>query len=145
MQLIVDGAHDAALCWLQGSEGWLDVGGACAAFVDRSQAPPEVDDPEGHGLISSRMHGALVKLAVEVGQRVRKGEFVLAIEAMKMEHRIEAPVAGTVVELGAARRHAGGAGTHAGAHRSRRGLNTPGDLPCPNPPSCTAPKPAWPR
>jgi len=100
--LIVDGAHDAALCWLQGSEGWLDVGGACAAFVDRSQAPPEVDDPEGHGLITSRMHGALVKLAVEVGQRVRKGEFVLAIEAMKMEHRIEAPVAGTVVELGAA-------------------------------------------
>jgi geranyl-CoA carboxylase alpha subunit len=101
VQLIVDGAHDAALCWLQGSEGWLDVGGACAAFVDRSQAPPEVDDPEGHGLITSRMHGALVKLAVEVGQRVRKGEFVLAIEAMKMEHRIEAPVAGTVVELGA--------------------------------------------
>ena len=102
VQLIVDGAHDAALCWLQGSEGWLDVGGACAAFVDRSQAPPEVDDPESHGLITSRMHGALVKLAVEVGQRVRKGEFVLAIEAMKMEHRIEAPVAGTVVELGAA-------------------------------------------
>jgi acetyl/propionyl-CoA carboxylase alpha subunit len=102
VQLIVDGAHDAALCWLHGSEGWLDVGGACAAFVDRSQAPPEVDDPEGHGLITSRMHGALVKLAVEVGQRVRKGEFVLAIEAMKMEHRIEAPVAGTVVELGAA-------------------------------------------
>ncbi len=102
LQLIVDGAHDAALCWLQGSEGWLDVGGACAAFVDRSQAPPEVDDPAGHGLITSRMHGALVKLAVGVGQRVRKGEFVLAIEAMKMEHRIEAPVAGTVVELGAA-------------------------------------------
>ncbi len=101
VQLIVDGAHDAALCWLRGNEGWLDVGGACEAFVDRSQAPPEVDDPEGHGLITSRMHGALVKLAVEVGQRVRKGEFVLAIEAMKMEHRIEAPVAGTVVEVGA--------------------------------------------
>ena len=105
VQLIVDGAHDAALCWLQGSQGWLDVGGACAAFVDRSQAPPEVDDPEGHGLISSRMHGSLVKLAVAVGQRVHKGEFVLAIEAMKMEHRIEAPIDGTVVELGA------GAGT----------------------------------
>ena len=50
----VAGAHDAALCWLQGSEGWLDAGGACAAFVDRSQAPPEVDDPESHGLITSR-------------------------------------------------------------------------------------------
>ena len=102
VQLIVDGAHDAALCWMQGDEGWLDVGGACAAFADRSQVPPEVDDPAAHGLIASRMHGQLVKLAVEVGQRVRKGEFVLAIEAMKMEHRIEAPLAGTVVEVGAA-------------------------------------------
>ncbi|MGL6108469.1 MAG: acetyl/propionyl/methylcrotonyl-CoA carboxylase subunit alpha, partial [Rubrivivax sp.] len=102
VQLIVDGAHEAALCWTQGDDGWLDAGGICDAFIDRSQAPPEVDDAAGHGLISSRMHGALVKLAVQVGQRVRKGEFVLAIEAMKMEHRIEAPVAGTVVELGAA-------------------------------------------
>jgi len=101
VQLIVDGAHDAALCWLQGNDGWLDAGGICAAFVDRSQAPPEVDDPEGHGLIASRMHGQLVKLAVAVGQRVRKGEFLLAIEAMKMEHRIDAPIDGTVAELGA--------------------------------------------
>ena len=100
-QLIVDGAHDAALCWLQGNKGWLDAGGISAAFVDRSQEPPEVDDPESHGLIASRMHGQLVKLAVELGQRVRKGEFMLAIEAMKMEHRIEAPIDGTVVELGA--------------------------------------------
>jgi geranyl-CoA carboxylase alpha subunit len=101
VQLIVDGAHDSGLCWLQGTAGWLDVGGACEAFVDRSQAPPELDDAEGHGLISSRMHGALVKLAVAPGQRVRKGEFVLAIEAMKMEHRIESPIDGTVVEVGA--------------------------------------------
>ena len=77
------------------------AGGISAAFVDRSQEPPEVDDPESHGLIASRMHGQLVKLAVELGQRVRKGEFMLAIEAMKMEHRIEAPIDGTVVELGA--------------------------------------------
>ncbi len=102
VQLIVDGAHDSGLYWLQGSDGWLDAGGICAAFVDRSQSPPEVDDPEGHGLIASRMHGQLVKLAVAVGQRVRKGEFMLAIEAMKMEHRIDAPIDGTVVELGAA-------------------------------------------
>jgi geranyl-CoA carboxylase alpha subunit len=102
LQLIIDGAHDSSLCWLQGSEGWLDVGGVCAGFVDRSQAPPEREDEASHGLITSRMHGALVKLAVEVGQRVRKGEFVLAIEAMKMEHRIEASIDGTVVEVGAA-------------------------------------------
>jgi biotin carboxyl carrier protein len=33
---------------------------------------------------------------------VRQGQLLLAIEAMKMEHRIEAPIDGTVAELGAA-------------------------------------------
>ena len=34
LQLIIDGAHDSRPCWLQGTEGWLDAGGICAAFVD---------------------------------------------------------------------------------------------------------------
>ena len=101
-QLIVDGAHEAA-CWtMRGDGGWLDAGGICAAWADTSQQPPERDDEASHGIITSRMHGALVRLNVEPGQRVKKGEFVLAIEAMKMEHRIEAPIAGTVAEVGAA-------------------------------------------
>jgi biotin carboxyl carrier protein len=48
------------------------------------------------------MHGLLATLAVSPGQRVERGAFLLSIEAMKMEHRFEAPVAGTVVEVGAA-------------------------------------------
>ena len=101
VELIVDGLHLRARCAMQGEAGWLDAEGCCAAWRDLSQAPPEREDEGSHGLISSRMHGALVKLNVEVGQRVAKGDFVLAIEAMKMEHRIEAPIAGTVVEVGA--------------------------------------------
>jgi geranyl-CoA carboxylase alpha subunit len=101
VELIVDGLHLRARCSMQGESGWLDAEGCCVAWRDLSQAPPEREDGSVHGLISSRMHGALVKLNVEVGQRVAKGDFVLAIEAMKMEHRIEAPIAGTVVEVGA--------------------------------------------
>jgi biotin carboxyl carrier protein len=102
VELIVDGLHLRARCSMRGDAGWLDAEGCSAAWADLSQAPPERDDEASHGIITSRMHGALVKLNVEVGQRVAKGEFVLAIEAMKMEHRIEAPVTGTVVEVGAA-------------------------------------------
>ncbi|MEN9627884.1 MAG: hypothetical protein RJA10_1111 [Pseudomonadota bacterium] len=105
VQLAVDGVHtrvafssDAA----PGRSGWLDAGGVCAAWTDATDAPPERAGGAGHGLIASRMHGLLVRLAVQQGQRVKQGDFVLAIEAMKMEHRIEAPVSGTVVELGAA-------------------------------------------
>jgi biotin carboxyl carrier protein len=87
---------------MQGDTGWLDADGVCAAWADLSQAPPQRDDDASHGIITSRMHGALVKLDVELGQRVRKGDFVLAIEAMKMEHRIEAPIDGVVAEVGAA-------------------------------------------
>jgi biotin carboxyl carrier protein len=82
--------------------GWLDAGSICAAFADRSDAAPQRDDAAAHGLVASRMHGQLVRLDVTTGQRVRKGELVLAIEAMKMEHRIEAPISGIVVEIGAA-------------------------------------------
>jgi geranyl-CoA carboxylase alpha subunit len=102
VELIVDGLHLRARCSMQGDSGWLDAEGCSAAWADLSQAPPERDDEASHGIITSRMHGALVRLNVEVGQRVAKGDFVLAIEAMKMEHRIEAPIAGTVVEVGAA-------------------------------------------
>ncbi|HMO44417.1 MAG TPA: biotin carboxylase N-terminal domain-containing protein [Rubrivivax sp.] len=101
-QLIVDGAHLRVRCSMQGDAGWLDADGICAAWTDISQAPPQRDDEASHGIITSRMHGQLVRLTVELGQRVSKGDFVLAIEAMKMEHRIEAPIAGTVVEVGAA-------------------------------------------
>jgi geranyl-CoA carboxylase alpha subunit len=101
-ELIVDGAHLSVQASLQDHEGWLDAGGICEAYADLSDVPPERKDAASHGLVNARMHGQLVRLAVAAGQRVRKGEFVLAIEAMKMEHRIEAPIDGTVVELGAA-------------------------------------------
>jgi geranyl-CoA carboxylase alpha subunit len=100
-ELIVDGAHLRVRAAMHGDTGWLDADGTCAAWADLSQAPPQRDDEASHGIVTSRMHGQLVRLNVELGQRVAKGDFVLAIEAMKMEHRIEAPVAGTVVELGA--------------------------------------------
>ena len=100
-ELIVDGAHLRVRCSMQGDAGWLDADGICAAWSDLSQAPPQRDDEASHGVVTSRMHGQLVRLSVELGQRVAKGDFMLAIEAMKMEHRIEAPIAGTVVEVGA--------------------------------------------
>ncbi len=101
-RLAIDGTEAAAAATLAGRGGWLDVEGFGEAVVDVGDAPPESRDRAGGGTITSRMHGALVALAVQPGQKVAKGQFVLAIEAMKMEHRIEAPVAGTVVEVGAA-------------------------------------------
>ena len=45
------------------------------------------------------MNGAVVLLLVEPGQRVDKGDALMVMEAMKMEHAIRAPVAGCVTEF----------------------------------------------
>jgi propionyl-CoA carboxylase alpha chain len=45
------------------------------------------------------MPGSIVRLAVAVGDRVRAGQPLLWLEAMKMEHQVSAPVEGVVEEL----------------------------------------------
>ncbi|MOA27479.1 Glutaconyl-CoA decarboxylase subunit gamma [compost metagenome] len=45
------------------------------------------------------MHGIVVALLVEVGQRVSKGQALLVLEAMKMEHSLKAERDGIVESL----------------------------------------------
>jgi 3-methylcrotonyl-CoA carboxylase alpha subunit len=44
------------------------------------------------------MHGKLIALLVKAGDKVEKGQRLAVVEAMKMEHALTAPRAGTVVE-----------------------------------------------
>jgi 3-methylcrotonyl-CoA carboxylase alpha subunit len=47
------------------------------------------------------MHGKLIQLLVKPGDKVKKGERVAVVEAMKMEHALLAPQDGTVSEIAA--------------------------------------------
>ncbi|MGO4593393.1 biotin carboxylase N-terminal domain-containing protein [Leifsonia sp. 2TAF2] len=49
-----------------------------------------------HPELRSPMPGTVVAVPVEAGARVEAGDTVVVVEAMKMEHRLVAPVAGTV-------------------------------------------------
>ena len=63
-----------------------------------------LDDPRTHefhataavGGLTTPLPGVVVSVAVTVGSRVRAGEVLMVIEAMKMEHTISAPHDGTV-------------------------------------------------
>lgn len=51
------------------------------------------------GSLTAPMNGAIVTVLVETGQAVEKGDTLVIMEAMKMEHSIQAPHAGTVSEI----------------------------------------------
>ena len=55
----------------------------------------------GDGAIVSPMPGRIIAVAVTVGEKVTKGQKLLSLEAMKMEHSLTAPFDGMVSELNA--------------------------------------------
>jgi len=63
---------------------------------------PRFTDPAdavASGSLLAPMPGTVVRVAVEAGRRVRAGEAVLVLEAMKMQHTVSAPYPGTVTEI----------------------------------------------
>ena len=60
---------------------------------------PQARHDEVAGATFAPMPGAVVTVTVDQGQQVTKGELMVTLEAMKMEHRITAPFDGTVAEV----------------------------------------------
>jgi 3-methylcrotonyl-CoA carboxylase alpha subunit len=58
-----------------------------------------LDIDAASGSLAAPMPGRIVKLMVHAGARVAKGEPLLILEAMKMEHTLTAPADGTVAEV----------------------------------------------
>ncbi|MDQ4136702.1 MAG: biotin/lipoyl-binding protein, partial [Pseudomonadota bacterium] len=53
------------------------------------------------GTVKAPMHGKLIALFVQAGDRVEKGQRLAIVEAMKMEHALVAPADGEVSEVSA--------------------------------------------
>jgi len=76
--------------------------------VDGDAWPLHAHDPVGesaaaggahHGALTAPMPGTVTVVKTTVGEQVRRGQPLLVLEAMKMEHVIAAPHDGTVSEL----------------------------------------------
>ncbi|GLZ39010.1 biotin carboxylase N-terminal domain-containing protein [Actinokineospora sp. NBRC 105648] len=80
--------------------GWsfVDAGTAAVAFAvaDRFPDPATQVAP---GSLLAPMPGTVVRIAATLGDAVRAGQPLLWLEAMKMEHRVDAPADGVVAEL----------------------------------------------
>ena len=85
-----------------GSERHVTVDGVATARLEKEASGGRRSRDAAPGSLSSPMPGTVVKVLVDVGAQVEPGEDLLVVEAMKMEIKISAPVAGTVKALHAA-------------------------------------------
>jgi pyruvate carboxylase len=71
--------------------------------TDRSQVPtrppPRKIDPGNPHHVGAPMPGTVATVPVAVGQKVRRGDVVVTVEAMKMEAGVRAEVDGEVIEV----------------------------------------------
>jgi len=80
-----------------------ELGGvATAAPVSSSSAPVAASAPvasaQGNAIVSP-MPGKIISINVKKGQKVKVGESVLILEAMKMEQEIKSSLEGTVEDI----------------------------------------------
>ena len=62
----------------------------------------DLDRADGDGQIKAPMHGKVLALLVDNGDRVEKGQRLAIIEAMKMEHALTAPCSGCIADIAVA-------------------------------------------
>ncbi len=72
------------------------------AQAPATQAAPAATAPVGASTICAPMPGTILKINVQNGQKVKKGDVLMILEAMKMENEIMAPNDGTVASVAVA-------------------------------------------
>ena len=78
----------------------LEDGGPPAAAPEPPAAPAPIAIEEvGQGRMTAPMPGKILDVAVQIGDRVQRGQVLCALEAMKMKSPIRAPRTGTISQV----------------------------------------------
>ncbi len=85
----------AFVAW-EGKEALIEMAGVCERF---REIPPQADaraDFTGDGRVSAPMNGRIVAIRAGTGDKVEKGQCLIVLEAMKIEHELSASMDGIV-------------------------------------------------
>ena len=77
---------------------WFDFEGRVFAFDDITHRPARRDE-RGSGQLMAPLDGAVVEVRVAAGDAVTRGQLLVVVEAMKMQHPIVADTSGTLTKL----------------------------------------------
>jgi geranyl-CoA carboxylase alpha subunit len=96
---MIDGRLVRAIFARSGEASWWLADGAEIAVVDARLQGRAGSAAALPGALLAPMHGRVTQVLVEAGHAVAAGALLVVLEAMKMEHQIRAPRAGTVAAL----------------------------------------------
>jgi len=96
----VDGGRRSVFVTRDGDHVFAQVAGRSYRFnvVSRAAAATS-DDSIAQGGLEAPMPGRVTRVAVSVGEAVKRGQELIVVEAMKMENALVAPLDGVVKSL----------------------------------------------
>lgn len=99
LQADIEGTRQRLRCMRRGDTLYLQWHGELHAITRFDPIAAAEASHAQHGGLGAPMNGSIVRVLVEAGQAVEAGTALVVLEAMKMEHSIRAPEAGTVKAL----------------------------------------------
>ena len=97
--IIDNGVRQRCQYHRQGDHLYLQAFGQALAVRDVTHQPASGAAASGSGRIKATMDGAIIDVLVQAGQAVKQGDTLVILEAMKMEHPVNADRDGTVGEI----------------------------------------------
>ncbi len=91
-----DGNARVAHVARSGDTWWIHIDGRAHEVTLNEQGSNSSAD---EGSLKAPMPGTVIQVLSKVGQRVREGQHLMTLEAMKMEHKVVAPKAGEITKV----------------------------------------------
>ncbi|WP_248803354.1 acetyl/propionyl/methylcrotonyl-CoA carboxylase subunit alpha [Pseudomonas sp. MWU13-2100] len=95
----IDGVLRRYAYRLDGDQLWLFTSPGSLHLRDRTHTPVQAPGAVAGGTLQAPMDGAIVQVLVSEGDTVCKGQLLLVLEAMKMEHPLKAGMDGVVRQV----------------------------------------------
>ncbi|MGF6708280.1 acetyl/propionyl/methylcrotonyl-CoA carboxylase subunit alpha [Pseudomonas frederiksbergensis] len=97
--LEIDGIRQRHAYRLEAGQLWLFTRPGCLRLVDRTLALVSGQASVSSGTLKAPMDGAIVDVLVSEGSPVSKGQLLVVLEAMKMEHPLKSGIDGVLKRL----------------------------------------------